>query len=119
MTPVPAVAVTVPLQVFDVFGGLDTASVALPAPLLNGNVSLKATPVRSPAAVVFGFVIVNFTVPVPLIGIVASTSVAVPPPEAARPEAPTVYVNCELEGVPVIVNVPLYPATPTPVIVTG
>src|SRR5215471_10507474 len=54
ITPVPAVAVTVPLQVLVTFGVLDTTSVALPEPLLNGSVSLKATPVRSPAAVVFG-----------------------------------------------------------------
>src|SRR5215471_1685695 len=68
MTPVPAVAVTVPLQVLLTFGVLDTTSVALPEPLLNGSVSLKATPVRSPAAVVFGLLMVKVSVEVPFKG---------------------------------------------------
>src|SRR5215471_10488880 len=68
MTPVPAVAVTVPLQALVTFGVLDTTSVALPGPLLNGSVSLKATPVRSPAAVVFGLLMVKVSVEVPFSG---------------------------------------------------
>ena len=68
MTPVPAVAVTVPLQVLLTFGVLDTTSVALPEPLLNGSVSLKATPVRSPGAVVFGLLMVKVSVEVPFSG---------------------------------------------------
>src|SRR5215471_392218 len=66
--PVPAVAVTVPLQVLVTFGVLDTTSVALPEPPLTGNVSLKATPVRSPAAVVFGLLMVKVSVEVPFKG---------------------------------------------------
>src|SRR5215472_17592854 len=68
ITPVPAVAVTVPLQVLVTFGVLDTTSVALPEPPLTGNVSLKATPVRSPAAVVFGLLMVKVRVEVPFKG---------------------------------------------------
>ena len=68
MTPVPAVAVTVPPQVLLTFGVLDTTSVALPEPLLNGSVSLKATPVRSAAAVVFGLLMVKVSVEVPFRG---------------------------------------------------
>src|SRR5205807_8429091 len=47
IAPPPAVAVTVPPQVLVTLGVLDTTSVALPAPPLTGNVSLKATPLRS------------------------------------------------------------------------
>src|SRR5215831_18032179 len=68
MTPVPAVAVTVPLQALVTFGVLDTTSVALPEPPLTGSVSLKATPVRSPAAVVFGLLMVKVSVEVPFKG---------------------------------------------------
>src|SRR5579864_4817985 len=68
MTPVPAVAVTVPPQVLLTFGVLDTTSVALPEPLLIGSVSLKATPVRSAAAVVFGLLMVKVSVEVPFRG---------------------------------------------------
>jgi hypothetical protein len=64
----PAVAVTVPPQVFDTAGVWDTTSV----PVVDGKVSLKATPVRSPAAVVFGFVIVKLTVVVPFNATVAA-----------------------------------------------
>jgi len=64
MTPVPAVAVGVPLQVFDTLGTAATTSV----PVVLGSVSLKATPVRSPAAVVFGFEIVKVNVLVPFLG---------------------------------------------------
>src|SRR5262245_39646636 len=68
MIPVPAVAVTVPLQVLVTFGTDATNRVALPAPLVIGNVSEKATPVRSPAAVVFGLLMVKVSVLVPLSG---------------------------------------------------
>src|SRR5262249_7045912 len=61
ITPVPAVAVTVPLQVLMTLGVDATTSV----PVLDGNVSLNATPVRSPRAVVFGLLIVNVSVDVP------------------------------------------------------
>jgi len=72
MTPVPAVAVTVPPQVFVTPGVLDTTRVALPGPLLTGNVSLNATPVRSPATVVFGLLMVKVTVVVPFSGMLAA-----------------------------------------------
>jgi len=68
MTPVPAVAVTVPPQVLLTPGVGATTNVALPAPLLTGSASLKATPVRSPAAVVFGLLMVKVTVVVPFSG---------------------------------------------------
>jgi len=68
MTPVPAVAVTVPPQVLLTPGVAATTNVALPAPLLKGSVSLNATPVRSPAAVVFGLLMVKVTVVVPFSG---------------------------------------------------
>src|SRR5215470_10779251 len=54
ITPVPAVAVTVPPQVLLTLGVPDTTSVAVPGPPLTGSVSLKATPVRSPSAGVAG-----------------------------------------------------------------
>jgi hypothetical protein len=53
------------------FGVLATTSVALPGPPLTGNVSLKATPVRSPLLGVpglFGLLIVNVIVLVPFRG---------------------------------------------------
>ena len=50
ITPLPAVAVTVPPQVLLTLGVLDTTSVALPAPPLTCSVSLNNTPVRSPLA---------------------------------------------------------------------
>src|SRR5215472_6164169 len=69
MAPVPAVAVTVPPpQVLLTPGVAATTSVALPAPLLTGRVSLKATPVRSPASVVFGLPMVKVSVVVPFSG---------------------------------------------------
>src|SRR5579859_4104429 len=68
MTPVPAVAVTVPLQVLLTLGVAATTNV----PVADGSVSLKATPVRSPAAVVFGLLIVNVTVVVPFSGTLAA-----------------------------------------------
>src|SRR5215469_16024789 len=75
MTPVPAVAVTVPPQVLLTPGVAATTSVALPAPPLTGNVSLNATPVRSPLAGVpglFGLLMVKVTVVVPFSGILAA-----------------------------------------------
>jgi hypothetical protein len=68
ITPVPAVAVTVPLQVLTTPGVAATTSV----PVVEGSVSLKATPVRSPAAVVFGLVMVKVSVVVPLTGMLAA-----------------------------------------------
>src|SRR5215831_20223166 len=71
MTPVPAVAVTVPPQVLLTPGVAATTNVALPAPLLTGSVSLNATPVRSPLAGVaglFGLLMVKVTVVVPFSG---------------------------------------------------
>jgi hypothetical protein len=72
MEPEPAVAVTVPLQVLTTPGVAATTRVAEPGPALTGSVSLKATPVRSPAAVVFGLLIVNVTVVVPFNGMLAA-----------------------------------------------
>src|SRR5215470_15749119 len=71
MTPVPAVAVTVPPQVLLTPGVAATTNVALPAPPLTGSVSLNATPVRSPLAGVaglFGLLMVKVTVVVPFSG---------------------------------------------------
>ena len=68
MTPVPAVAVTVPPQVLLTPGVPATTNVALPAPLLTGSVSLNATPVKSPLAGVpglLGLLMVKVTVVVP------------------------------------------------------
>src|SRR5215472_13387712 len=75
MTPVPAVAVTVPPQVLLTPGVAATTNVALPAPLLTGSVSLKATPLRSPLAGVpglFGLLMVKVTVVVPFSGMLAA-----------------------------------------------
>jgi hypothetical protein len=69
MTPDPAVAVTVPPQVLVTPGVAATSSVALPGPAVTGSVSLKATPLRSPLALVFGLLIVNVIVLVPFSGI--------------------------------------------------
>src|SRR5215471_2090134 len=71
ITPLPAVAVTVPPHVLVTFGVLDTTRVALPGPPLTGSVSLKLTPVRSPLAGVvglFGLLMVKVTVVVPFRG---------------------------------------------------
>src|SRR5262249_26783026 len=67
ITPVPAVAVTVPPQVLLTFGVELTTRV----PVLDGRVSLKLIPVRSPAAVEFGLLIVKVKVAVPFIGMLA------------------------------------------------
>src|SRR6266567_1474226 len=64
ITPVPAVAVTVPLHVLLTLGVGATTNV----PVVEGNVSLKATPVRSPAAVVFGLLMVKVSVAIPFSG---------------------------------------------------
>jgi len=72
ITPVPAVAVTVPPQVLVTPGVAETTRVADPGPPLTGSVSLKATPVRSPPAVAFGLLIVNVTVVVPFRGMLAA-----------------------------------------------
>lgn len=55
---------TVPLQVLLTFGVGATTRV----PVLDGSVSLKATPVRSPAAVRFGLLMVKVIVVIPLSG---------------------------------------------------
>jgi hypothetical protein len=68
ITPVPAAAVTVPLQVLVTPGTAATTRV----PVVLGSVSLNATPVRSPAAVVFGLLIVKVTVVVPFNGMLAA-----------------------------------------------
>src|SRR5277367_4362358 len=49
---------------------------------------------------------------------VAAAEAAVPPPLAANPDAPPIYVNCVLLGAETTGNVPLYPATATPATVT-
>jgi hypothetical protein len=79
--PLPAVAVTVPLHVLLTLGVPATTKV----PVADGSVSLKATPVRSPAAVVFGLMIVKVSLVVPFNGM--AVTVAVPPLELARPAA--------------------------------
>ena len=61
-------AVTVPPQVLLTAGGVATTNV----PVLEGSVSLNATPVRSPAAVVFGLLMVKVTLVVPFNGIEAA-----------------------------------------------
>ncbi len=74
ITPVPAVAVTVPPQVLLTLGVPATTNVALPGPPLTGSVSLNATPVRSPLLGVvglFGLLIVNVIVLVPFLGMLA------------------------------------------------
>src|SRR5437660_424305 len=68
MTPLAAVAVTVPPHVLVTLGVFDTTRVALPEPPLIGSVSLKATPLRSAAALAFGLLIVKVTVLVPFRG---------------------------------------------------
>src|SRR5689334_7074299 len=75
ITPVPAVAVTVPPQVLLTLGVADTTKVAVPGPPLTGNVSLNATPLRSPLAGVarlFGLLMVKVTVVVPVSGMLAA-----------------------------------------------
>jgi hypothetical protein len=66
ITPVPAVAVTVPPQVFTTPGVAETTSV----PVVEGSVSLKATPLRSTVA--FGLLMVKVRVVVPFSGTLAA-----------------------------------------------
>jgi hypothetical protein len=77
--PLPAVAVTVPLHVLLTLGVPATTKV----PVADGRLSLNATPVRSPAAVAFGLMIVSVSLVVPFNGM--AVTVAVPPLELARP----------------------------------
>jgi hypothetical protein len=62
------VAVTTPPQVSVTFGTLATTSV----PVADGNESVNATPVRSPAAVVLELLIVKVTLVVPFRGMLAA-----------------------------------------------
>ena len=66
ITPVPAVAVTVPPQVFVTPGTAATTKV----PVVEGSVSLNATPLKSTVA--FGLVIVNVRLVVPFSGMLAA-----------------------------------------------
>jgi hypothetical protein len=75
----PPVAVTIPPHVLLTLGVPATTKV----PVADGSVSLNATPVRSPATVVFGLMIVNVSLVVPFNGIVLT--VAVPPLELTNP----------------------------------
>src|SRR5438552_2346681 len=68
ITPVPAAAVTDPLHVLLTLGVGATTRV----PVADGSVSLKATPVRSPAAVVFGLLMVNVNVAIPFSGMLVT-----------------------------------------------
>ena len=100
ITPVPAVAVTVPLQVLTTPGVAATTSV----PVVFGSVSLKATPVRSPAAVVFGLLMVKVTVVVPFSGMLAAPKALLMVGAATTvmvalevlPVPPSVEVTCTL-----------------------
>src|SRR5947209_16912599 len=70
-------AVTVPPHVLVTFGVPDTTSVALPGPPLTCNVSLNATPLRSPLAGVaglLGLLMVKVTVVVPFSGMLPAPS---------------------------------------------
>src|SRR5215472_17513021 len=102
MTPVPAVAVTVPPQVLLTFGVLDTTSVALPEPLLKGSVSLNATPVRSPAAVVFGSLMVKVSVEVPFNGMLVGLNALL-----IVGGATTVRLAVPVSPVPAVVSLPV------------
>src|SRR5215471_18962302 len=112
MAPVPAVAVTVPPQVLLTPGVAATTNVALPAPLLTGSVSLKATPVRSPPAVVFGLLMVKVTVVVPFSGML-------PAPNALLMVggATTVMLAVAVLPVPAVVSVALTLLLFTPAVV--
>src|SRR6478609_1681184 len=72
ITPVPAVAVTVPPQVLATPFGVATTSVADPGPPLTGSVSLNATPLRSPLTETFGLLMVKVTDVVPFSGMLAA-----------------------------------------------
>ena len=68
ITPVPAVAVAVPPQVLVTLGTAATTNV----PVAEGSVSLKATPVRSPATAMFGLLTVKVRVVLPFSGMLAA-----------------------------------------------
>src|SRR5215472_115280 len=112
MTLVPAVAVTEPLHVLLTLGVLDTTSVAVPEPLLKGSVSLKATPVRSPAAVVFGLLMVKVTVVVPFSGMLAAPNALL-----MVGGATTVMLAVAVLPVPAVVSVALTLLLFTPAVV--
>src|SRR5437763_634061 len=90
MTPVPAVAVTVPPQVLVNALGVATTSV----PVVEGSVSLNATPVRSPAATALGLVTVNVNEVLPFSGTLAA-------PNALLTVGGTTTVSEALEVLPV------------------
>ena len=75
-------------------------------------------PIPVSAVPEFELVKVNANVAVPFSGMVVIGTAAVPPPDAASPVFVSVYVNVVGVGTLAIVNGPLYPATPTPAIVT-
>src|SRR5260370_39733070 len=68
MRRVTGAAFTEPPQVFLTLGVGATTSV----PVADGSVSLKATPVRSPAAVVFELLMVNVNVAIPFSGMLVT-----------------------------------------------
>ena len=88
-------AVTVPLQVLLTPGVAATTKV----PVAEGSVSLNATPVRSPAAVVFGLLMVKVTVVVPFNGIEAA-----PKPLEIVGGATTVIDAFDVLPVPAVVS---------------
>jgi len=104
----PALGANVPHGAL-AFGGVATCRPA-------GNASVKPIPVS--AVPEFELVKVNANVAVPFSGMVVIGTAAVPPPDAASPVFVSVYVNVVGVGTLAIVNGPLYPATPTPAIVT-
>src|SRR5215471_17350819 len=107
MTPLPAVAVTVPPHVLLTLGVLDTTRVAVPAPLDTGSASLKATPVRSPllgVAGLFGLLMVKVIVLVPFSGmlpalnalLIVAGATTVTVATAVLLEPPSVELTCTL-----------------------
>src|SRR5215472_8885975 len=114
MTPVPAVAVTVPPHVLLTLGVGATTRV----PVVDGSVSLNATPVRSPPAVEFGLLIVKVIVAIPLSGmlpaglkvllIVGGPTTVIEALEVL-PVPPFVEVACTL----LFLNPPVIPCTIT------
>src|SRR5260370_10141537 len=83
----PAVVVPIPPHVLLTLGVPATTKV----PVVDGSVSLNATPVRSPAAVVFGFVIVKVRLAVPFNGMAVTR--AGPPPELPLPAPPLQFTS--------------------------
>src|SRR5689334_349992 len=104
MTPVPAVAVTVPPQVLATPFGVATTSVADPGPPLTGSVSLNATPLRSPLTETFGLLMVKVRLVVPFSGTLAAPNsfaivggaTTVIEAFAVLPVPPLVEVTCTL-----------------------